>query len=104
MSRYDPGVRRRSPLPFAIVAAVLVAAVLFGGEVGAYFGAAVVIAFTRWLLTPPGRVLLGTTCVQCGDGMFDEGRAEICPTCDAGMHARCAEAHRAKAHAAGPFR
>lgn len=100
--------------PFPILALGLVGGLLvtvalaFGGELGAAVASSVatvvLVVFRVWMQRPMGRVLLGTTCVQCGDGIFDEGRAEICPTCDAGMHARCAEAHRAKAHAAGPFR
>jgi hypothetical protein len=58
----------------------------------------------RGLGKATGRALKHTPCAHCGRQILFEHEAEICAQCDAGLHARCVDEHRSKAHAAGPFR
>lgn len=84
----------------AAVVLWLAGVVLFftaGSVAGAIVGM-VGFAVFGWAMTrPSSTALVGQKCTQCGDGIFVEGQADRCPTCQAPLHARCLDAH-AKTH------
>jgi hypothetical protein len=80
----------------AAVVLVVVGVILFftaGSIVGAIVGM-VGFAVFGWAMTrPSSTALVGQKCKQCGDGIFIEGHADRCSTCQAPLHARCMDAH-----------
>ena len=93
--------RRTKKIVFAIVL-VVVAPILFltgGSMAGAVFSGIAIVAFGWMMSRPVGRQLIGNKCDQCKGLITLEYEAEICRECQAGLHARCVESHRASAHA-----
>ncbi len=91
---------KKNKLAAALVLAA-VGGILFvtaGSLLGVIFGGVAVAIFGWAMMRPSGTSLVGKTCVACGDGLFIEAQSELCPTCSAPLHARCAGAH-SKTHA-----
>ena len=92
-----------APKKNKLVAALVLAgvgAILFvtaGSLLGALFGGVAVAVFGWAMMRPSGTALVGKKCVACGDGLFIEAQSELCPTCNAPLHARCGPTH-AKTH------
>ncbi len=94
--------RRGKKIAFAVVLVAL-APILFvtgGSIVGVVFSGVAILTFGWIMSRPAGRQLIGNECRYC-DGLITlEYEAEVCQECQAGLHARCVEAHRTKVHRA----
>jgi hypothetical protein len=95
-------VERRGKKIASVVVLAIVATIVFltaGSMVGAIFTGLGLVAFGLLMSRPSGRQLIGNKCDECRGLITLEYEAEICKECQAGLHARCVESHRATAHA-----